>query len=134
MANGARSLGLCTPISVIQGRCQVVLGKKRQNEDKNKNKNKSAVCSYLHSPLPNNKASINADGTLLGQNYIPRGATGAMLRLKKKTYKQDFSAVAVLSRHGRFLRSSKTDTPKLTCGGEMWAVFLCFNFVSCPDQ
>ena len=40
--------------------------KKRENEKKIL----SAICSHLHSLLPNNKASINADGTLLEQNYM----------------------------------------------------------------
>ena len=33
-------------------------------------KNQSAICSHLHSLLPDNKASINANGTLLEQNYM----------------------------------------------------------------
>ena len=32
VASGARSLGLCAPIYVIQGRCQVVLGKKKERK------------------------------------------------------------------------------------------------------
>ena len=72
MANGARSLGSCAPISVIQSRCQVVLAKKKKRENGNNNdkKNQSAICSHLHSLLPDNKASINANDTLLEQNYM----------------------------------------------------------------
>ena len=47
----------------------MVLGKTKERM-KMKRKMESAVCSHLHSPLPNNKASINADGTLLEQNYM----------------------------------------------------------------
>ena len=44
-------------------------GKKRENENE-KNRIKSAICFHLHSLLPNNKTSINVDGTLLEQNYM----------------------------------------------------------------
>ena len=84
MANGAKSLGLCAPISVIQGRCQVVLGKKKGK--RNGNKIKIAVSSRLHFLLPNKKASINADGTLLEQNYISYGCNGRNV-VPEKTHK-----------------------------------------------
>ena len=67
---------------------------------KMKEKITRAICSHLHSLLPNNKASINADGTLLEQNICHKSATGAMLwveKNKKYTDKQDFSAIAVPS-------------------------------------
>ena len=52
MANRARGLGLCAPIPVIQGRCQVVLGKRKKKRECKWKKIQSAVCSYLHSLLP----------------------------------------------------------------------------------
>ena len=68
MGNGTRNLGLCVPISVIQGRYQMALGKKKEKEKKIN----IALCFHLYSLPPYNKyqstkninqTSINTDGT-----------------------------------------------------------------------
>ena len=48
--------------------------KKRKKRENEKNKQiKSAICFHLHTLLPNNKASINLDGTLLEQKLYVLG-------------------------------------------------------------
>ena len=61
----------------------MVLGKKKGK--RNGNKIKIAVSSRLHLLLPNKKASINAHGTLLEQNYMSYGCNGRNVVPEKNT-------------------------------------------------
>ena len=131
MANGARSLGLCAPISVIQSRCQVVLAKKekkRENENDTDKKNQSAICSHLHSLLPDNKASINANGTLLEQNYMSHGCNRCNIVEKKQTNR---ISVRLRYRHGMvdFIDPQKQTSQSLPVWGGMWDVFFLLELL-----
>ena len=82
MANGARSLDFCAPVSVIQGRCQVVLKKRKKQRTKKKISTVQFVLICIICCLITKHQSMQM---VHCQNKIicPSGATGVMLLVKK---------------------------------------------------
>ena len=106
-------------------------GGARKNEKK-ENEKKNAICFHLHSLLPNNKASINVDGTLLEQKIYVLRVQHVQRCGKKQTNK---ISMRLRCRHSTvdFIDHQKTDIPKLTCRGGMWDVFLLLKLCFLPS-
>ena len=128
MANGVRSLGLCAPISVIQGRCQVVLGKMKEKKEKKKSKVQLVFICILCCLIAKHQSMQMVH--CLNKIICPRGATGAML-WKKPRHK--------ISVRLRCLHSTADfiDPPKQApqsspvgarCGMSFFLLELCFLF------
>ena len=85
-----------------------------------KKKIKNAFCSHLHSLLSNNKASINAVGTLLEKKLYILGVQQVQCCEWKKPRQTRFQCGC-----GAVIGGG---------GGGGGGVFFFWNFVSCPAQ